>query len=62
MKDKIKIKCGANQKLEVQLIGGSKPYIWIGGESISGYVNDRSIRKLKRFCDVCLKAKKKVKL
>lgn len=57
-KNKIKNITGYGPEIELVLIGGYLPYIWLGNDSNYGYINSRSIKKLRRFCDTILRSKK----
>ncbi len=42
------------------LVGGPRPYIWVGlADSCVGVVSDRSVKKLKRWCEEILEKRKR---
>ena len=58
-KNEILVSTGHGPALAICFTGGPKPYLWIGNNDNYGYVPDRSIRKLHRFCEQILKAERK---
>lgn len=58
-RNKIKLQTGGGPNLVVELVGGCSPYIWIGNDENYGYLSDRSVKKLMRFCKTCIKPKKR---
>jgi len=59
MNSEIKAQISFGPEITIHLIGGHSPYIWVGSDENNGFISDRSIRKLKRFCDHILAKKKK---
>lgn len=46
---------------EIHLIGGQRPYLFISklGLDEGGFIEDRDIKRLKKWCEKCLEGMKK---
>lgn len=59
-KNTIKLQTSCGMNLQIQLTDGRSKhaFLWIGNREIGSFVPDRSVKKLKRFCEEILKKRK----
>lgn len=51
----IALECTSGRTRVLSRKAGHRPFIWVGDETCYGVVPDRSIRRLKRWCEEILR-------
>lgn len=51
--------CGNLSWLQIEIVEGDSPYMWVRGHDVSGYIADRDVKRLHEWTKRCLAAMKK---